>query len=218
MLTHKMYFNSFFFEKWLQQNWVLVIVHGLHSPNFGCKLQITDFTSHLNKFDIAETSGCKHTYNLSGYEHFKITPNKKQNTKADRSSGGITVFYRSSLHDSLTLIKSTKHYIWFKLNNIFFCALYIPPENSAYFDEDIFSHIYEDVLHFQEKDYCFIMVGDFNARTSNKPDFVDDSGNKYINIGQLNNTIEITQRNNFDGEVNKHGNKLIDFCRSTNLK
>ena len=61
------------------------------------------------------------------------------------------------------------------------------------------------------------MVGDFNARTSNKPDFVDDSGNKYLNIGELNNTIEITQRNNFDGEVNKHGNKLIDFCRSTNL-
>ena len=28
-------------------------VHGLHSPNFGCKLQITDFTSHLNKFDIS---------------------------------------------------------------------------------------------------------------------------------------------------------------------
>ena len=81
-----------------------------------------------------------------------------------------------------------------------------------------FSNIYEDVLHFQEKDHCFIMVGDFNTRTSNKPDFVDDSGNKYLNIGQLNNTIEITQRSNFDSEVNKHGNKLIDFCRSTNLK
>ena len=62
------------------------------------------------------------------------------------------------------------------------------------------------------------MVGDFDARTLNKPDFVDDSGNKYLNIGQLNNTIEITQRNNFDREVNKHGNKLIDFCRSANLK
>ena len=80
------------------------------------------------------------------------------------------------------------------------CFIY-PPENSAHFDEDIFSNIYEDVLHFQEKDHCFIMVGDFNARTSNKPDFVDDSGNKYLNIGQLNNTTEITQRNNFDGEV-----------------
>ena len=81
-----------------------------------------------------------------------------------------------------------------------------------------FSNIYEDVLHFQEKDHSFMMVGDFNARTSNKPDFVYDSGNKYLTIGQLNNTIEITQRNNFDGEVNKHGNKLIGFCRSTNLK
>ena len=45
------------------------------------------------------------------------------------------------------------------------------------------------------------MVGDFNTKTSNKPDFVDDSGNEYLNIGQLNNTTEITQRNNFDGEV-----------------
>ena len=53
------------------------------------------------------------------------------------------------------------------------------------------------------------MVGDFNAGTSNKPDFVDDSSNKYLNIGQLNNTIEITQRNNFDGEVNKHGKSLL---------
>ena len=97
------------------------------------------------------------------------------------------------------------------------CFIYLP-ENSAYFDEDIYSNIYEDVLHFQEKDHCFIMVGDFNARTSNKPDSVDDSGNKYLNIGQLNNIIKITRRNNFDGEVNKHGNNLIDFCRSTNLK
>ena len=46
-----------------------------------------------------------------------------------------------------------------------------------------------------------MMVGDFNARTSNKPDFVDDSGNKYLTIGQLNNTTEITQRNNFDGKL-----------------
>ena len=56
-------------------------VHGLHSQNFGCKLQITDFTSHLNKSDIfiiAETWGCKHTYNINGYEHFKITPKKKK--------------------------------------------------------------------------------------------------------------------------------------------
>ena len=61
--------------------------HGLHSQNFGCKSQIIDFISHLNKFDIsiiAETWGCKYTYNLSGYEYLKITPNKKQNTKAGR--------------------------------------------------------------------------------------------------------------------------------------
>ena len=97
MLAHKIYFNSFYVGKMAAtrlgvSHWN---VHGLHSPNFGCKLQITDFTSHLNKFDIsiiAETWGCKHAYNLSGYEHFKITPNKKQNTKAGRASGGITVF------------------------------------------------------------------------------------------------------------------------------
>ena len=61
------------------------------------------------------------------------------------------------------------------------------------------------------------MVADFNARTSNLPDFNNESGNEFIHIQSLNSQIT-TKRNNFDGEVNKHDNRLLDFCISTQLQ
>ena len=56
---------------------------------------------------------------------------------------------------------------------------------------------------FQDENSKFIMLGDFNARTSNLPDYNNESGNEFINIQSLRSQIT-TKRNNSDGEVNKH--------------
>ena len=67
-------------------------VHGLHCPTTGCELQTTDFFNNLMKYDISiisETWGCKHPIFLSGYNFYKINPNKYKKIKSGRSSGGI---------------------------------------------------------------------------------------------------------------------------------
>ena len=104
------------------------------------------------------------------------------------------------------------------LNDLFICTIYIPLENSNYFEDDILPNIHNDMLHFQDENFTFIMVGDFSARTSNLPDFNNESGNEFINIQSLNSQIT-TEQNNFDGEeknmvtdslivVNQHNYKL----------
>ena len=148
------------------------------------------------KYDISiisETWGCKHPIFLSGYNFYKINPNKYKKIKSGRSSGGIIVFYRKSLQNNLILIKSTKHYLWMKLNDLFICTIYIPPENSNYFEDDILSNIHNDMLQFQAENSKFVMVGDFNARTSNLPDFNNESGNEFISSQSINSQIQLKE-------------------------
>ena len=104
-----------------------------------------------------------------------------------------------------------------KLNDLFICTVYIPPENSNYFEDDILLNIHNDMLQLQDENSKFVMVGDFNTRTSNLPDVNNESGNQFINFQSLNSQVTI-KRNNFDGEVSKHGNRLLDLCKSTQLQ
>ena len=55
-------------------------VKGLHCPLFGCKLIINDFVEKIQKYDIsivAETWGCDHDHNITGYKLIEIKPNKR---------------------------------------------------------------------------------------------------------------------------------------------
>ena len=72
------------------------------------------------------------------------------------------------------------------------------------------------MLQFQDENSKFVMVGDFNARTSNLPDFNNESGNEFINFESLNSQVTI-KRDNFDGEVNMVIDSLI-FVNQRNYK
>ena len=67
-------------------------VHRLHCPTTEYKLQTTDFCNDLVNYDISiisETWGCKHPLFLSGYNFYKIDPNKNKKIKSGTSSGGL---------------------------------------------------------------------------------------------------------------------------------
>ena len=80
-----------------------------------------------------------------------IPPDKIKDKKSGRSSGGITVIYRSDL-------KSHTNYMWIKLKNLksfnsltgnadylYICAVYVPPESSPYFSDEIFYDLSSEI-------------------------------------------------------------------------
>ena len=83
-------------------------VKGLHSPLFGCKLNINDFVEKIQRYDIsivAETGGCNHDDKIAGYKLIGIKPNKREEAKSGRASGGITIWLKHDLKLKLNMIK-----------------------------------------------------------------------------------------------------------------
>ncbi len=70
---------------------------------------------------------------------------------------------------------------------------YIPPSESPYYSEDMFSTLEQETNHFQAQGNVLI-CGDLNARTGLLPDFTDTQGNKYINnkLTVINNTFSLS--------------------------
>ena len=71
-------------------------VKGLHCPFFGCKLNIDDFVEKIQRCHISivgETWGCKHYHNIADYKLIEIKPNKREEAKSGRASGGITIWF-----------------------------------------------------------------------------------------------------------------------------
>jgi len=91
---------------------------------------------------------------------------------------------------------------------VFLCALYIPPSESPYYNEDIFESLHSQMNHFQAH---------LNARTGSLPDYTTNNGNNYI-FGQsfLQNIVNFP-RYNSDAQVNKNGKHLIELCQSLGL-
>ena len=73
--------------------------------------------------------------------------------------------------------------LWLKLDKIFFglsqdvylCAVYIPPISSPHYDNDFIS-LEGEVSTFSNKGNI-VLIGDFSSRTGQNPDFI---GLKYI--------------------------------------
>ena len=86
-------------------------------------------------------------------------------------------------------------------------SVYIPGYNSKFSDENDFDKISEDVLSFREKYNCpFILMGDFNARTANLTDAIEN------NLGQP------YPRTSQDTKLDTYGRGLIKMCNLLDLK
>ena len=92
-----------------------------------------------------------------------------------------------------------------------------PPSSSAYFDQSLFDELNDDIAHFTQNNHKIILAGDFNARTANKQDFINNDGSHFTNTQYLSSEIT-TNRHNCDGETNSNGHLLLDICKSQNLR
>lgn len=64
-------------------------------------------------------------------------------------------------------------------NHLYLCGVYIPPEQSNYYDIEIFDNLENEAIMFPTKGNV-MLIGDFNARTSKLEDFVSSEGNKHV--------------------------------------
>ena len=201
------------------------------------KLLIPEFISYINQCDVVALSETK----LDDLDEIVVpnfecvTKNRKQKTA--RKSGGIAVLIKNDILKHFSVVDSEcecEYVLWFTLSkaifgtgaDVLFGAVYIPPENSRYNSEGIMEQFYFEVDENSRSFKHLIMMGDFNARTSNIADFaeIDEVIFDQINVDPEDFFVsvpvdEITsygfsvKRTSQDGHLNKFGKMLIESCK-----
>ena len=95
---------------------------------------------------------------------------------------GICVFIKTKYKDFVHEIDSTysKNVLWLRIDkkifglNFILGTVYIPPEGSKHYDDDIFDIISNDIIHIKHvySEESFGFIGDFNSRTGLLDDFI----------------------------------------------
>ena len=89
--------------------------------------------------------------------------------------------------------------------------------NSNYFHPELFEDLEKDIEHFSSRG-SILLVGNFNSRTGKYLDVVSNEGNHMIANDQSEFSLRSIQRNSFDNEINNHGKRLLEICRSADLR
>jgi len=204
-------------------------IQGLHSSTFGSKSTDPEFLKHIKDVDIIilTETWCRNdalTYCPSGYYEVIVPSVKISTVHRGRDSGGVLVWYREDLAKHISTVSVGKFHCWLKINQIgistkeiYLCAIYIPPADSPYHEEEYLNNIHTEISHFQAQGNV-LLCGDFNARTGSEPDDIDPKGDEYV-FGQDPPSItgKLPPRNNLDQTVNKTGRELVQLCRDSGL-
>ena len=110
--------------------------------------------------------------------------------------------------------------------DIFICLSYNVPEGSSrpgLIDNiDIYDRIADHMVHIHNitNNRCsFLVCGDFNARTSNFPDYVKDDTSEHIHVLPDDYLVDTPLgRVSEDRGFNRYGSHLLDFCKETGLR
>ena len=154
-----------------------------------------------------------------------MTQDATQSRKGGRDSGGIVLLYKDTFHDWISIVKKTCNFLWFKIEkdyaktvkDIYTCGLYIPPCNSPYFNVELFEELENDIEIFSSQG-SILLMGDLNARTGKFSDSVCKEGNNLITKDQSEFSLCPTQRNSFDNELSSQGKRLLEICKSADLR
>ena len=131
------------------------------------------------------------------------------------------------------------HYFqWLKFDNHFlhipedliFGAIYIPPENSRFFNNDDLNEFEQEISHYSCNNNFVMLAGDTNSRTGSMKDFVstDRFTNELFNIDEdiqsdldkytiLENLSVPLTRYSCDKKTNTHVHRLIQICQNNNI-
>ena len=164
---------------------------------------------------------------LIGYDK-PIEKIVEKRTKFGHNPGGIMVFYKLKMAKHVTELRSRSNsLLWLKINfptdrgikMVIICAVYLHPEGSKYANPNVFTTLEEEIVEYKNlyPNAVIYLVGDFNARSGQLLDTVDDAAD--INHGQLSSNYDsdIYTRKNKDATINRYGDLLCSLCKTTDM-
>lgn len=152
---------------------------------------------------------------------------------------GICILIQKNVssHTSRILGTTSESIMWIHFDS--FClgfefilgAVYLPCEGSVYHSNDVFDHLYQDLLYLKSTyNVPFSLAGDFNSRTGLLDDFmvIDNVISEFSGYCSSNDNVDFkssltddgydTRRHNMDSSINNNGRQLIGICQSFDLK
>ena len=204
-------------------------VGGLHNKQ-GCKVPHL-IPELLNDIEVwSEIWACNCDIPFGNYDILdQIDSQKRGDAKKGRKSGGIRILTKKNLTKHIRILHKSNHFIWMEVNrniiknlpkNLIICIAYIHDVTSKYFTPSIFDELAKGILTHCEDDTPILITGDLNARTGTLDEiFVDPIPDELNCFIEANNSTNSTKsRQNADNVINSHGKKIIDICRTYNLK
>ena len=193
-----------------------------------------DFLTHVHGHDLiflCETwQKVDSSFSLQNYKSVSIP--RPESMRSKRGHGGICLFYKSELDNGITILKTDKNgmlcikpskcFLGFT-TDIYMCFVYIPPNNSVYFNKHnvrLFEQL-EQIIRCYSGNGKVIVMGDLNARCGERSDFIETNGYEEFlpTLDTDNFSInDIPHRFTMDKTINSSGIKLLDVCRSSDLK
>ena len=116
---------------------------------------------------------------MEGHLALQLKPNKLDCVKSGRSLGGLCIWYKHNLYNDVTVIKKSKNYIWFRSGqtvsaSVLVCCIYIPPDRSPYFDDELFDELDSDIMNYSNNSNGkILLIGDVNNQTGSLSDFIE---------------------------------------------
>jgi hypothetical protein len=196
------------------------------------KLKIPEFNTLIAKYDIVCISESK----LDDIDDVKIdnyTVFTKNRKKFKHRSGGVAILVKSTLTDNVKIIENDCESLLLLAldkcllgySSVVGCV-YIPPEGSDYEDKNVFDKLNQELASLVDHDVHVCLLGDFNARTSNLPEFTefdefvmdDEVKTQDEEDMQIVNKMGLNQcRKSRDLKVNNYGYKLLNLCKEQGL-
>ena len=155
---------------------------------------------------------------------------KFQNRNAKRHSGGIVLYYKETIQQGISVVRThIDTIIWIKLDHIFFntdsdiyiCGVYLWGEDSPAYNitnVDLFEIIQSDIYDFECLGSVYV-VGDLNSRIGSRHDYI--SFDNYVPCMDFDGYVpdsNMPERISQDKVSNNFGIKLLDLCKSTGMR
>ncbi len=199
-------------------------MQGLKGSSYN-KLQDQSFLDEIYKHHIiglTEThSSPGEDITVSGYTTFQSNRQKSK----QKAHGGLAFLVHNDIRPGVRFIPgSSNDIIWALLKREFFGIkedlyiglVYFSPANSTYSKKLECSPF--DIEKYNSKGQILLM-GDFNARTSNTSDLVATDRGEHIPVLQCVGDEDVFERKSEDcGRVCTYGNSLINLCIASSLR
>lgn len=149
--------------------------------------------------------------------------------------GGIVVLIREKYKEYITVDKILyDSVVWLRLDkvmfehskDVFMAGVYIPPSRSNYYAQyncDLFFEIETSIAEYSNLGEV-ILIGDFNSRTRNDDDFIENDDlvknlqQNVRNFFNYENDVSMDKRINPDNVRNEYGTRLLNLCKATGLR